>query len=108
MPPPSPSLTAWQVFRLIRHLPNFATLYWRLFNDRRVPLRAKALLAGAVVYVLSPIDLLPDFLLGFLGILDDLTILIVAARWFISLCPSDVVQEQVRKITEEQKYANRQ
>ncbi|MBI3801660.1 MAG: DUF1232 domain-containing protein [Deltaproteobacteria bacterium] len=95
------NLTTWQVLRLLWHLPNFFKLYWRLFTDRRVPLRAKAILVAAVLYVLDPIDLLPDFLFPFFGMLDDLAVCIFAARWFISLCPPDVVQEQVREISEE-------
>ncbi len=100
--PPS-SLTTWQVFRLIWHLPNFVKLYWRLFKDRRVPLRAKAVLVAAVLYVLDPVDFLPDFLFPFIGTLDDLAVVVLAARWFISLCPPDVVQERVRELSNERK-----
>jgi uncharacterized membrane protein YkvA (DUF1232 family) len=91
------------VFRLIWHLPNFAKLYWRLFRDPRVPLRAKVILIAAMLYVLDPFDFLPDFLFPFLGMLDDLAVVILAARWFISLCPPDVVQERVRELSQEQK-----
>ena len=99
MAQPSTNLTAWQVFRLIWHLPNFAKLYWRLFRDPRVPLRAKVILIVAMLYVLDPFDFLPDFFFPFLGMLDDLAVVILAARWFISLCPPDVVQEQVRELS---------
>ncbi len=102
MATPPTSLTTWQVLRLLWHLPNFVKLYWRLFKDRRVPLRAKAVLIAAVLYVIAPFDLLPDFVSPLLGRLDDLAVLIFAARWFIALCPPDVVQEQVKKISEEQ------
>ena len=98
---PPTSLTTWQVLRLLWHLPNFAKLYWRLFKDRRVSLRAKAVLVAAVLYLLDPFDFLPDFLSPLLGRLDDLVVLLVAARWFISLCPPDVVQERVKEISEE-------
>src|SRR4051794_14361473 len=100
--PPS-GLTAWQVFRLIWHLPNFVKLYWRLFQDRRVPLRAKAVLVAAVLYVLDPVDLLPEILFPFIGTLDDLVVIGLAARCFISLCPPAVVQEQVRELSNERK-----
>jgi uncharacterized membrane protein YkvA (DUF1232 family) len=99
MASPSSSLTAWQIFRFIWHLPSFLKLYWRLFKDRRTPLRAKAILLASVFYVLSPFDLVPDLLLPLFGRLDDLAILILGARWFISLCPPDVVQEHVREIS---------
>jgi uncharacterized membrane protein YkvA (DUF1232 family) len=98
MEPSVPGLSAWQIFRLIWHLPNFVKLYWRLFHDRRVPMRAKALLVAAVLYVLDPFDLLPEFLFPFFGALDDFAVITLAARWFISLCPPDVVQEHVRTI----------
>jgi len=92
------TLSTWQVFRLLWHLPSFARLYWRLFKDRRVSLRAKAVLIAAVLYVLNPFDILPDFLFPFFGTLDDFGVIALAARWFISLCPPDVVQEQVKEV----------
>ena len=101
MPKPSVGLTTWQVLRLLWHLPNFARLYWRLFTDRRVPLRAKAILIAAVLYILDPFDFVPDFLFPFFGMLHDLAVFVLAARWFIFLCPPDVVQERVREISEE-------
>ena len=90
-----------QFLRVLRHLPHFAKLYWRLFTDRRVSLRAKALLLAGVLYVLSPVDLLPFVLFPFLGAVDDLAVFILAARGFISLCPPDMVQERVREISDE-------
>lgn len=101
--PPSrqTNLTTSQVFRLLWHLPNFVKLYWRLFKDARVPLRAKAVLVAAVLYLLAPLDFLPDFPLLLLGRIDDLVVLILGARWFISLCPPDVVQEHVKKISKQ-------
>jgi len=97
---PSTHLSTWQIFRLARHLPNFVKLYWRLFKDPRVPLRAKAILVVAALYVLSPFDFVPELVVPLFGVVDDLGILFLAARWFISLCPPDVVQERVREISE--------
>jgi uncharacterized membrane protein YkvA (DUF1232 family) len=53
------------------------------------------------MYVLSPIDLLPELLSPFFGTLDDVAVVLFAAKWFISLCPPDVVQERVREISED-------
>src|SRR5207244_12017695 len=92
MPKPSVGLTTWQVLRLLWHLPNFARLYWRLFTDRRVPLRAKAILIAAGLYVLDPFDFVPDFLFPFFGMLDDLAGFVVARRWFIFPFPPDVAR----------------
>ena len=75
-------------------------LGWRLFRDPRVASRLKVivpLLAG--VYLLSPIDILPDLFLG-VGQVDDLGIvgiaLLVLARLLPRLAPSDVVEEHRR------------
>lgn len=59
---------------LLRELPNFFKLVFRLLRDPRVP-RVNKLLFGAVgVYMLTPLDLMPDFL-GVLGWVDDLYLL---------------------------------
>ena len=99
MEKPPVRLSTWQIFRLARHLPNFARLYWRLFKDPRVPLRAKAMLVAAALYVLSPFDFVPELMVPLFGVIDDLGIIFLAARWFIALCPPDVVQERVREIS---------
>jgi uncharacterized membrane protein YkvA (DUF1232 family) len=63
-------------------------------------MRAKALVVGAVCYLLLPIDLIPD-ILPFFGVADDITILLLGGRWFLSLCPPEAVQEQVQAVSEE-------
>ena len=82
---------------VVLHLPNFVRLYWRLFRDRRVSVWPKALLVAALAYVVLPFDLIPDAI-PLLGEVDDLVILIAAARWFLQLCPPDVVREHARAI----------
>jgi uncharacterized membrane protein YkvA (DUF1232 family) len=101
MDTPSTGLSTWQLLRLVRHLPNFVKLYWRLFKDHRVPLRAKAILIAAALYVLSPLDVIPLIFSPLFGALDDLGVIFLAARWFLSLCPPDVVEERVREISGE-------
>lgn len=80
---------------VLRHLPGFVKLYWRLLHDRRVPLLPKALLITAILYVVVPFDF--DYL-PVLGQLDDLVVLILACRWFIRLCPPPLVEEHVARI----------
>ena len=89
---------AWRALRFVRHLPQFARLYWRLWCDRRVSIWPKLILALAAVYVISPIDLIPDFT-PLLGEVDDLVLAIAACKLFINMCPPDVVQEHVRRIS---------
>ena len=52
-------------------LPNMVMLLGRLLKDARVPTAEKALFLGAIVYVISPLDLIPD-ILPFIGQVDDL------------------------------------
>lgn len=86
-----------RAFRFLLHLPNILRLYWRLLRDGRVSIWPKAMLVGAIAYVVLPVDLLPD-VLPLLGQVDDLVILLVAARWFVHWCPPEVVREHVEVI----------
>jgi len=79
------------------HLPNLIRLYWRCFRDPRVPLWPKTLLLGALAYVALPFDLIPD-VIPFVGEIDDVVIVVVAARWFMQGCPPEVVREHARAI----------
>lgn len=86
-----------RVLQLFYHLPSFLKLFWRLLQDRRVPLRPKLLLVFLLAYVLMPVDLLPDVLVG-LGQIDDLVVLFLGLQAFVRLCPKEVVREHVRAI----------
>jgi uncharacterized membrane protein YkvA (DUF1232 family) len=59
-------------------------------RDPRVPLLAKALLGMAAVYVISPIDIIPD-VLPVLGQVDDLAIISLALEGFLRICPTPAV-----------------
>lgn len=67
-------------------------LILRLMVDRRVPFRLKLLLPAAVIYIISPWDVVPDFL-PFLGRIDDLLALAAAGLLLILLAPRDVLME---------------
>jgi uncharacterized membrane protein YkvA (DUF1232 family) len=72
-------------------------LAWRLFKDRRVPWVLKLIPPAALIYVLSPIDILPDLSLG-LGQLDDIAIVLLSLKLFIELAPPEVVREHLRAL----------
>jgi len=72
-------------------------LVWRLILDPRVPLWVKGIPLAALIYVLSPLDLIPDWLIG-LGQLDDLGILIGSLRLFRSMVPEAIVHEHLEII----------
>ena len=58
-------------------------------KDQRTPWYAKMIAAVVVVYALSPIDLIPDFI-PVLGYLDDLVILPMLIAWCVKCIPKDV------------------
>ena len=82
---------------MLLHLPNFARLYWRLFRDRRVSILPKALLVLTIVYVISPFDVIPDFI-PVIGEMDDVAVVLSGLWLFIRLCPPAVVRETVYDI----------
>ena len=87
----------WRAVQFLIHLPRLIRLYWRLLWDARVPIWLKVMLLGSVAYVVFPFDLIPD-VLPVLGEIDDVVVLIVAARWFLEWCPPAVVAEHVRAL----------
>lgn len=68
------------------------SLVGRFLGDPRVPLRAKAIMPGTLLYLASPIDFIPDFI-PVLGQLDDLLVLGLALGLVVSLTPPDVMED---------------
>ena len=74
-------------------------LAWLLLRDARVPVYAKALpVLLVVIYVLFPIDVLPDPILG-LGQLDDLGIFLLGLAIFRALVPNYILEEYSGKVS---------
>ena len=71
------------VVSTMKELPNFLRLLGGLFTDARVSITDKLLVAGAVAYILLPMDFVPDFI-PFLGEVDDLFLLIIALQRLIA------------------------
>jgi len=67
------------VMGVIRELPNFVRLLYGLLTDSRVAPVDKLLVAGAVAYILMPMDWIPDFI-PFIGEVDDVFVLVLALR----------------------------
>jgi len=65
-----------------------------LFRDRRVPLAAKVIALALVLYLASPLDLIPDFIPLF-GYVDDLLIVMIGAGLLLRLIPGYVLEEHV-------------
>lgn len=77
---------------LLLLLPNLGRLLWRLARDRRVPLRARLLVAGVGLYLAMPFDIIPDWI-PVIGHLDDLFVLGLALRWLVRSVPPEALKE---------------
>ncbi|MGJ3239605.1 MAG: YkvA family protein [Anaerolineae bacterium] len=77
-------------------------LTYRLFLDSRVPVWTKAVPLLTVLYIVSPVDIIPDFLLV-IGQLDDFILMTLGFQLFERLAPPDVVAEHRYQLEQEQK-----
>jgi uncharacterized membrane protein YkvA (DUF1232 family) len=75
-----------------------ARLILRLLRDRRVPIWPKLIVPATILYLVSPIDLLADPILG-LGQIDDLAVLLIGMKLFVELCPTRVVREHLDELS---------
>ncbi len=73
-------------------LPDCVTTVRRLRGDPRVPRRAKLAVGFAGLWVISPIDLIPEFL-PVIGPLDDVVIVALALRYAARRIAPDVLYE---------------
>ena len=73
-------------------------LILRLMGDKRVNFFLKLLPVGALIYLVSPIDLIPGAVLPVIGALDDAVVLWLGATLFVALCPDDIVQEHTNAL----------
>ncbi len=82
----------------VKHLTVLRTLirYWKMAHDPRTPPIVRYMIYAGMVYSLSPIDLLPDWIPG-VGLLDDAAILpgIIAAAMI--MIPQDVKEDEDKK-----------
>jgi uncharacterized membrane protein YkvA (DUF1232 family) len=81
-----------RVKELARIVPELGKLFMRLGRDRRVPALWRLALIVLGAYLVSPIDLIPDFLPG-IGQLDDAAIAAVVLRAVVRAAGPDVVSE---------------
>jgi uncharacterized membrane protein YkvA (DUF1232 family) len=75
---------------LASFVPDCVTTVRRLRRDPRVPRRAKVVVALAGLWLLSPIDLVPEFL-PVIGPLDDVLVVALALRYAARQVPREVL-----------------
>jgi uncharacterized membrane protein YkvA (DUF1232 family) len=80
---------------LLLFLPNLFALCWGLLKDSRVSKLEKAMVAGAVVYTIMPLDFIPD-VLPFIGQVDDVYLIALTLMRLLQSSPAEVVREHWR------------
>jgi len=77
---------------LLMFLPNMVKLCGRLLKDKRVLTTDKALFAAAIVYVIMPLDFLPDFI-PFVGQIDDIYLVSLTLLRLINRADAGIVRQ---------------
>jgi len=72
-------------------------LAWRLLRDPVISVGPKLIPLAVLLYVLFPLDFVPD-LVPALGQMDDLAVLLLGLRFFIAACPKQAVQRHVAQM----------
>jgi uncharacterized membrane protein YkvA (DUF1232 family) len=73
--------------------PDLFHLLVKLSMDKRVPAARKAKFLAVIAYFISPLDLLPEFLLGPIGYLDDIALTAYVLNEYINANDPGVVRE---------------
>jgi len=81
-----------RMHNFLMFLPNMVMLLGRLLKDIRVPTAEKALFVAAIVYVISPIDFIPD-VFPFIGQVDDLYVVALTLLRLVNRTDETVVRE---------------
>ena len=72
---------------------------WRVFQllrDPRVKGLPKWLVVGALAYLVSPVDLVPEILTPVFGFFDDAVFVWLAFRWLLRSDPSEKGRPEIR------------
>jgi uncharacterized membrane protein YkvA (DUF1232 family) len=77
---------------LLLFIPNLLRLLFALLRDPRVSSADKAILAGTIIYVIAPIDVIPDFI-PFVGQIDDSYLVAISLVRLLNRASRNVVLE---------------
>ncbi|APF17187.1 protein of unknown function DUF1232 [Caldithrix abyssi DSM 13497] len=78
---------------LLLLVPDFFHLLYKLMRDPRVPSDKKLKFAAVLAYFITPLDLLPEAVLGPIGYMDDLALAAYVLNDFINQGDVDLVHE---------------
>ena len=75
-----------------RELKSSVFLLYGSLDDPRIPLHVKILALLIVAYIISPIDIIPDFI-TVLGLLDEVILVPIMLSFTVRLIPDEIRQE---------------
>ena len=81
-----------EVIEYLLILPDFIALLVRLARDTRIDTAQKVMIGGIILYVVSPIDILPDFI-PVLGMIDDLLLVVYGINTILNEIDPEIVKE---------------
>lgn len=73
-------------------IPDLLALLYRLLKDKRVPLKTKLVISGAIAYTAFPTDIIPDNI-PFIGKVDEIAIIFFALDRVVTDVPSNILLE---------------
>ena len=73
-----------------------AARLWFALRHPQAPGWLKVGAAAIVLYVISPIDLIPDFL-PVIGVVDDLVLVPLAIRWLLNRLPPEIARSAAQR-----------
>lgn len=90
-------VSLWPFLPLAARAPLYGRLLLELLADGRVPASRKAILGLAAAYLVSPIDLIPDFI-PVISRLDDVAVVVVALDVFLEGVPREVLLDRMYRL----------
>jgi uncharacterized membrane protein YkvA (DUF1232 family) len=90
-------LSFWPFMPLLARAPLYGRLLVELMLDRRVPATRKVIVGVAMAYVVSPVDLVPDFV-PIISRLDDFAALVVSLDLLLEGVPREVMIEKMYQL----------
>ena len=74
-------------------LPDILVLLGRILVDSRAPRRLRIKLGIIIAYLASPLDLIPEAVLGQLGLVEDLILAVFALNRVFAEVPKEIIEE---------------